>query len=121
MIPVSPPPPRPRKGHLLQIIVPEEDALQVVEDNLDRPFRCVPYPGVVTPFCWASVDCTCPAGSGPYVSRAQITASSWLNNRADLVFVVEPVGVLFVPLPKPFIKFLKRGNDGTEAEALRRL
>ena len=64
---------------------------------------------------------TVPALPGPGRMSPQITASSWRNNRADLVFVVEPGGVLFVPLPKPFIKFLKRGNDGTEAEALRRL
>ena len=39
----------------------------------------------------------------------------------NLVLIVEPVGILFAPLPEVFIKFLKRGNDRNWNEALRRL
>lgn len=41
------PPSDHRKGHVLHIVVTEKDALQVIENNLDRPVGGVPHPRVI--------------------------------------------------------------------------
>ena len=43
------PPAEHGKGHMLQIIVPEEHPLQVVDDGVDGPVGGVPHVGVVRP------------------------------------------------------------------------